>query len=99
VLLVRKRSFINFTPSLFVYICSFQLFILYLCAYTQGDIFGCVADVGWVTGHTYAVYGPLLLGTHTFMHFYTYMASYMHIFSRAYVHLHSYINPSVVTFM
>jgi acyl-coenzyme A synthetase/AMP-(fatty) acid ligase len=35
-----------------------------VCVCTQGDVFGCVADVGWVTGHTYAVYGPLLLGIH-----------------------------------
>uniref|UniRef100_A0A914XPJ1 acetate--CoA ligase n=1 Tax=Plectus sambesii TaxID=2011161 RepID=A0A914XPJ1_9BILA len=27
-----------------------------------GDVFGCVADVGWITGHTYAVYGPLCNG-------------------------------------
>lgn len=30
--------------------------------YQPGDIFGCVADIGWVTGHTYVVYGPLLNG-------------------------------------
>eukprot|EP00094_Tigriopus_californicus_P013258 TCALIF_12822-PA protein Name:"Similar to Acss1 Acetyl-coenzyme A synthetase 2-like, mitochondrial (Mus musculus)" AED:0.25 eAED:0.25 QI:0/0/0/0.90/0.9/0.81/11/0/623 len=30
--------------------------------YQVGDIFGCVADIGWVTGHTYVVYGPLLNG-------------------------------------
>jgi len=27
-----------------------------------GDIFACVADCGWITGHTYVVYGPLLNG-------------------------------------
>jgi acetyl-CoA synthetase len=26
------------------------------------DIFGCVADIGWITGHTYVVYGPLSNG-------------------------------------
>lgn len=26
------------------------------------DIFGCLADVGWITGHTYVVYGPLCNG-------------------------------------
>lgn len=31
----------------------------------KGDIFGCLADVGWITGHTYIVYGPLALGTTT----------------------------------
>ena len=32
-----------------------------------GDIFACAADAGWITGHTYIVYGPLLNGTTTFM--------------------------------
>mmetsp|Transcript_24101 Transcript_24101/g.35708 ORF Transcript_24101/g.35708 Transcript_24101/m.35708 type:complete len:703 (-) Transcript_24101:1897-4005(-) len=32
-----------------------------------GDIFACVADCGWITGHTYAVYGPLLNGGTTFL--------------------------------
>lgn len=31
----------------------------------KGDIFGCLADVGWITGHTYIVYGPLALGATT----------------------------------
>jgi acetyl-CoA synthetase len=30
--------------------------------YCDGDIFWCTADIGWVTGHTYIVYGPLLAG-------------------------------------
>ncbi len=28
----------------------------------EGDIFWCTADVGWITGHTYLVYGPLAIG-------------------------------------
>jgi len=31
------------------------------------DIFACVADCGWITGHTYVVYGPLFNGCTTFM--------------------------------
>lgn len=31
------------------------------------DIFACVADAGWITGHTYVVYGPLLSGSTTFL--------------------------------
>lgn len=31
----------------------------------EGDIFCCVADCGWITGHSYVVYGPLCLGTTT----------------------------------
>ncbi|WP_337843371.1 acetate--CoA ligase [Rheinheimera sp.] len=34
----------------------------YVFNYQQGDIYWCAADVGWVTGHTYIVYGPLANG-------------------------------------
>ncbi len=30
--------------------------------YNEGDLFWCTADIGWVTGHSYIVYGPLLSG-------------------------------------
>ncbi|EEN8053906.1 AMP-binding protein, partial [Salmonella enterica subsp. enterica serovar Enteritidis] len=33
----------------------------------DNDVFWCTADVGWVTGHTYVVYGPLANGTTTVM--------------------------------
>lgn len=33
----------------------------------EGDIFACVADCGWITGHTYIVYGPLCNGGTTVM--------------------------------
>ena len=35
--------------------------------YQDGDIFWCTADVGWVTGHSYIVYGPLANGATTLM--------------------------------
>ena len=35
--------------------------------YHQGDVYWCTADVGWVTGHTYIVYGPLANGATTLM--------------------------------
>ena len=35
--------------------------------YRPGDVFACMADVGWITGHSYVVYGPLLNGATTFM--------------------------------
>jgi acetyl-CoA synthetase len=35
--------------------------------YHQGDVFWCTADVGWVTGHSYIVYGPLANGATTVM--------------------------------
>ncbi len=35
--------------------------------YKPGEVFWCTADIGWVTGHTYVVYGPLLNGATTVM--------------------------------
>ncbi|MFN5346473.1 MAG: AMP-binding protein, partial [Bacteroidota bacterium] len=35
--------------------------------YNAGDIYWCTADIGWVTGHSYIVYGPLLNGATTLM--------------------------------
>ncbi|MFN3841629.1 MAG: AMP-binding protein, partial [Cyclobacteriaceae bacterium] len=35
--------------------------------YSAGDVFWCTADIGWVTGHSYIVYGPLLAGATTLM--------------------------------
>ncbi|RLD19749.1 MAG: acetate--CoA ligase, partial [Bacteroidetes bacterium] len=35
--------------------------------YSTGDIYWCTADVGWITGHSYIVYGPLLSGATTLM--------------------------------
>lgn len=34
----------------------------YVFSYHDGDVFGCVADIGWITGHSYVVYGPLANG-------------------------------------
>jgi acetyl-CoA synthetase len=39
----------------------------YVFDYHEGDIFWCTADVGWVTGHSYIVYGPLANGATTLM--------------------------------
>ena len=35
--------------------------------YKEGDIYWCTADIGWITGHSYIVYGPLLAGATTMM--------------------------------
>lgn len=35
--------------------------------YKDGDIYWCTADIGWITGHSYIVYGPLLAGATTMM--------------------------------
>lgn len=35
--------------------------------YEEGDVYWCTADIGWVTGHSYIIYGPLLAGATTVM--------------------------------
>ncbi|MGB4837548.1 MAG: acetate--CoA ligase [Saprospiraceae bacterium] len=49
-------------------------YMVYMCysfknvfQYEDGDIYWCTADVGWVTGHSYIIYGPLLSGATTLM--------------------------------
>jgi acetyl-CoA synthetase len=48
---------------------GYQLYVAmthqYVFDYHDGDIFWCTADVGWVTGHSYIVYGPLANGATT----------------------------------
>ena len=39
----------------------------YVFDYHDGDIYWCTADVGWVTGHSYILYGPLANGATTLM--------------------------------
>ncbi len=39
----------------------------YIFNYTDNDIYWCTADVGWVTGHSYIIYGPLSNGATTLM--------------------------------
>ncbi|ORU91525.1 MAG: acetyl-coenzyme A synthetase [Cycloclasticus sp. symbiont of Bathymodiolus heckerae] len=39
----------------------------YIFDYHEGDVYWCTADVGWVTGHSYIVYGPLANGARTLM--------------------------------
>src|SRR3546814_18659389 len=39
----------------------------YVFDYRPGQIYWCAADIGWVTGHSYVVYGPLMNGATTVM--------------------------------
>lgn len=39
----------------------------YVFDYHEGDVYWCTADVGWITGHSYVVYGPLSNGATTLM--------------------------------
>jgi acetyl-CoA synthetase len=39
----------------------------YVFDYQQGDVYWCTADIGWITGHSYVVYGPLCNGATTLL--------------------------------
>jgi len=49
------------------YLCYAAFTHKYVFDYHDGDIYWCTADVGWVTGHSYIVYGPLANGATTLM--------------------------------
>ncbi|MDF1779866.1 MAG: acetate--CoA ligase [Alcanivoracaceae bacterium] len=49
------------------YLLNATLTHKYVFDYHDGDIFWCTADVGWITGHSYIVYGPLANGAVTLM--------------------------------
>ncbi|KAK7027971.1 acetyl-coenzyme A synthetase 2 [Paramarasmius palmivorus] len=47
------------------YLLGAALTVKYVFDVHPGDKFACMADIGWITGHTYIVYGPLLNGVST----------------------------------
>ncbi len=49
------------------YILWAQMTMEWVFDLIDGDVFWCTADIGWITGHTYIVYGPLAAGTTTLM--------------------------------
>lgn len=49
------------------YLLQAAMTFKYTFDYQEGEIFWCTADVGWVTGHTYIVYGPLANGATSVM--------------------------------
>jgi acetyl-CoA synthetase len=49
------------------YLLQAAMTFKYVFDYREGDIFWCTADVGWVTGHTYIIYGPLANGAISLM--------------------------------
>jgi acetyl-CoA synthetase len=44
------------------YLLGTMLGCKYIFQVKPGDIMGCMADIGWITGHSYSVYGPLSMG-------------------------------------
>jgi acetyl-CoA synthetase len=50
------------------YLMGAALSFHYIFDVKPGDIFWCTADCGWITGHTYLIYGPLMAGSTIFMY-------------------------------
>jgi acetyl-CoA synthetase len=60
----QPKGVLHTTAGYLLYVaCSHR----YIFDYHDGDIYWCTADVGWVTGHSYIVYGPLANGATTLM--------------------------------
>ncbi len=60
----KPKGVLHTTGGYLVYVaCSHK----YIFDYHEGEIYWCTADVGWVTGHSYIVYGPLTNGATTIM--------------------------------
>ena len=60
----KPKGVVHTCGGYMVYTCySFQN----VFQYSVGDVYWCTADIGWITGHSYIVYGPLLAGATTLM--------------------------------
>ncbi|MDF2178123.1 acetate--CoA ligase [Aliiglaciecola sp. CAU 1673] len=60
----KPKGVMHTTGGYLVYAAMTHLFVF---DYQPGDIYWCAADVGWITGHSYIVYGPLANGAVTLM--------------------------------
>ncbi|HYG61967.1 MAG TPA: acetate--CoA ligase [Thermoanaerobaculia bacterium] len=60
----RPKGVLHTTAGYLVYVAATHKYVF---DYHPGDIYFCAADVGWVTGHSYIVYGPLANGATTVM--------------------------------
>ncbi|MGA7385448.1 MAG: acetate--CoA ligase [Methylocella sp.] len=58
------KGVVHTTAGYLVYVAMTHQYVF---DYHDGDIFWCTADIGWVTGHSYIVYGPLANGATTLM--------------------------------
>ncbi len=60
----KPKGVVHTCAGYMVYTCySFRN----IFQYKDGDIYWCTADIGWITGHSYIIYGPLLAGATTIM--------------------------------
>ncbi len=55
----KPKGVVHTTGGYMVYV---GLTFKYVFDYHQGDVYWCTADIGWITGHSYILYGPLLNG-------------------------------------
>jgi acetyl-CoA synthetase len=60
----KPKGVLHTTGGYHVYVAMTHQYVF---DYQDGDIYWCTADVGWVTGHSYIVYGPLANGATTLM--------------------------------
>jgi acetyl-CoA synthetase len=60
----RPKGVLHTTGGYLVYVAMTHQYVF---DYHDGDVYWCTADVGWVTGHSYIVYGPLANGATTLM--------------------------------
>ena len=60
----KPKGVVHTTGGYMVYT---QYSFLNVFQYEQDDIYWCTADIGWITGHSYIIYGPLLSGATTLM--------------------------------
>ena len=60
----KPKGVVHTVSGYMVYTCFSFLNVF---QYKPGDIYWCTADIGWITGHSYIVYGPLLAGATTMM--------------------------------
>ncbi|MFC6488593.1 acetate--CoA ligase [Nitratireductor sp. GCM10026969] len=60
----KPKGVLHTTGGYLVYVSMTHQYVF---DYHEGDIYWCTADVGWVTGHSYIVYGPLANGAVTLM--------------------------------
>ena len=60
----KPKGVLHTTGGYLVYVSMTHEFVF---DYKEGDVYWCTADVGWVTGHSYIVYGPLANGATTLM--------------------------------
>jgi acetyl-CoA synthetase len=60
----RPKGVLHTTAGYLIYTAMTHQYVF---DYHDGDVYWCTADVGWVTGHSYIVYGPLANGATTLM--------------------------------